>query len=476
MAACASLGPPYGHGVLGGAMYLLVIGLVAVIVAFLVAAFFSMRRGHDDEDEPARRPSVRDRIRGRGDDGHDRTTGGTRRGGRGSHGPRAPALGPWPGRVPAGRAGTRRDPGRADHYEPAGYDQPRGYEPSPRGYGERRPGARLRRAARRASPEPPRRAASTTAPRRVCRSARPARRRAGHAGPRGARRRQLRHRAGGRAVRHRAGRGGRMTPPGRSTPTPTWPIPTCSRGSGRTFHRPASKPAANQPKPARRPAVCAASMTTTMTGPAPSGTSCPTSSTGPNCPRTSHWLPPRAARSPAARRPRREARAAAAAAGPAAPRPGRDRAPAALDRTGQGRRRAATWPGRRMPPSTSMRPRPAGPVGGHPRPGPAVPGRPRPPDRDGRAAGRAPGRPRRAVRRGHDYERDPADAGRVTRSAPTADRPCSAPARPPAAARGGSAPARSAPGRSARLTPPRAGPTARPGSRRRPADQPGILP
>ena len=31
MAACASLGPPHGHRVLGGAMYLLVIGLVAVI-------------------------------------------------------------------------------------------------------------------------------------------------------------------------------------------------------------------------------------------------------------------------------------------------------------------------------------------------------------------------------------------------------------------------------------------------------------
>ena len=53
MAACASLGPPDGHRLLGGAMYLLVIGLVAVIVAFLVAAFFSMRRGHDDEDESA---------------------------------------------------------------------------------------------------------------------------------------------------------------------------------------------------------------------------------------------------------------------------------------------------------------------------------------------------------------------------------------------------------------------------------------
>ena len=117
-------------------MYLLVIGLVAVIVAFLVAAFFSMRRGHDDEDEPARRPSVRDRIRGRGGDARDRDArwdsagpqkpAGRRPGGRG------PAMSRRPGR-------DGRDPGRAGRYERAGYDQPRGYDPSPRGYGERAP-------------------------------------------------------------------------------------------------------------------------------------------------------------------------------------------------------------------------------------------------------------------------------------------------------------------------------------------------
>jgi hypothetical protein len=117
-------------------MYLLVIGLVAVIVAFLVAAFFSMRRGHDDEDEPARRPSVRDRIRSRGGDSRDRDP-------RWDSGPRQrPAA-----RRPAGRgpAPSRRpgrdssDRGRGDRYDRAGYDQPRGYEPSDRGYGERAP-------------------------------------------------------------------------------------------------------------------------------------------------------------------------------------------------------------------------------------------------------------------------------------------------------------------------------------------------
>jgi hypothetical protein len=134
MAACASLGPPHGHRVLGGAMYLLVIGLVAVIVAFLVAAFFSLRRGHDDEDEPARRPSVRNRIRSRGGDARDRDSRWD------SAAPQRP-----PARRPAGRspAPSRRpsrdtgDRGRADRYERAGYDQSRGYEPSSRGYGER---------------------------------------------------------------------------------------------------------------------------------------------------------------------------------------------------------------------------------------------------------------------------------------------------------------------------------------------------
>ncbi len=117
-------------------MYLLVIGLVAVIVAFLVAAFFSMRRGHDDEDEPARRPGVRDRIRGRGGDARDRDARWDSAAPRKSAARRPSGRGPAMSRR-AGRDG--RDPGRADHYERAGYDQSRGYEPSPRGYGEPAP-------------------------------------------------------------------------------------------------------------------------------------------------------------------------------------------------------------------------------------------------------------------------------------------------------------------------------------------------
>ena len=111
-------------------MYLLVIGLVAVIVAFLVAAFFSMRRGHDDEDEPARRPSVRDRIRGRGGDARDRDPRLDSAGSQRSPARRPGGRGPAPSRRP-GR--DTRDPGRADRYDRAGY------EPSSRGYGERAP-------------------------------------------------------------------------------------------------------------------------------------------------------------------------------------------------------------------------------------------------------------------------------------------------------------------------------------------------
>ena len=117
-------------------MYLLVIGLVAVIVAFLVAAFFSMRRGHDDEDEPARRPNVRDRIRGRGGDARDRDPRWDSAAPQRPPARRPSGRGPAPSRRPGRDA---RDPSRADRYEQAGYDQARGYEPSPRSYGERAP-------------------------------------------------------------------------------------------------------------------------------------------------------------------------------------------------------------------------------------------------------------------------------------------------------------------------------------------------
>ena len=113
-------------------MYLLVIGLVAVIIAILVAAFLTLRRRPaDDEDEPDSRPSVRDRVRGRGRD--DRWDGAPRRpAGRTTAGGR-----PVVSRRPGSDADGYRRPGRG--YEAAGYDQDRGYEPAPRGYGERSP-------------------------------------------------------------------------------------------------------------------------------------------------------------------------------------------------------------------------------------------------------------------------------------------------------------------------------------------------
>ena len=54
---------------------------------------------------------------------------------------RKPAgRGPAPSRRPAGEPRGYGGPGRG--YEPAGFDQSRGYEPSPRGYGERSPRSR----------------------------------------------------------------------------------------------------------------------------------------------------------------------------------------------------------------------------------------------------------------------------------------------------------------------------------------------
>ena len=50
------------------------------------------------------------------------------------------ARGPAPTRRPAGEPRGYGGPDRG--YEPAGFDQPRGYEPSPRGYGERAPRSR----------------------------------------------------------------------------------------------------------------------------------------------------------------------------------------------------------------------------------------------------------------------------------------------------------------------------------------------
>jgi hypothetical protein len=113
-------------------MYLLVIGLVAVIIAILVAAFLTLRRRPADDDEEAdSRLSVRDRVRGRGrDDGWDSTP--RRPGGRTMAGGR-PVVSRRPGPDPRG---SRRPGG---DYEAADYDQDRGYEPAAHEYGERSP-------------------------------------------------------------------------------------------------------------------------------------------------------------------------------------------------------------------------------------------------------------------------------------------------------------------------------------------------
>ena len=113
-------------------MLLFVIGLVAVIIAVVVGVFLTRRRRDDDDDEPGGRQTVRDRLGSRGRDGRLRTD---------PRMARKPAgRGPAPSRRPAGEPRGYGGPGRG--YESAGFDQSRGYEPSPRGYGERAPRSR----------------------------------------------------------------------------------------------------------------------------------------------------------------------------------------------------------------------------------------------------------------------------------------------------------------------------------------------
>ena len=104
-------------------MLLLVIGLVAVIIAVLVTVFL-VRRGRADDDEPGGRQAVRDRLRGRDSRLSTDPRAARKPAGRGA------ALSARPAGEPRGYGG----PGRG--YEPSGFDQSRGYEPSPRGYGE----------------------------------------------------------------------------------------------------------------------------------------------------------------------------------------------------------------------------------------------------------------------------------------------------------------------------------------------------
>ena len=112
-------------------MLLLVIGLVALIIAVLVGLFLTRRR-RDDDDEADGRQDVRDRLSSRGRDGRLRTDPRQAR--------KTAARGPAPTRRPAGEPRGYGGPDRG--YEPAGLDQSRGYEPSPRGYGERAPRSR----------------------------------------------------------------------------------------------------------------------------------------------------------------------------------------------------------------------------------------------------------------------------------------------------------------------------------------------
>jgi len=101
-------------------MTLLLVGIVAVILVILVAAFLTFRRGQDDDqDEPGGRWTVRDRVRSAGRDGHWRGSARERRPAEELRAPRRPRH-PEPSRRPEDRQ--------------RGYDNP---EPV---YADRRPG------------------------------------------------------------------------------------------------------------------------------------------------------------------------------------------------------------------------------------------------------------------------------------------------------------------------------------------------
>jgi hypothetical protein len=92
-------------------MTLLLVGIVAVILVILVAAFLTFRRGQDDDqDEPGGRWTVRDRVRSAGRDGH------------------------WRSSAQDVRAPRRAEPARRQG------ERSRGYDDSTPEYGGRRPG------------------------------------------------------------------------------------------------------------------------------------------------------------------------------------------------------------------------------------------------------------------------------------------------------------------------------------------------
>ena len=173
-------------------MYLLVIGLVAVIVAFLVAAFLAC--GADMMTRTSQ-PGAPASVTGSAVAAATHGTGIPGGLGRAAATASPPPRGPRPGAIPAAKPGLRRPrpsgPLRAGRIQPA-----RGYEPSSRGYGERpRPAATTGSGAS----APPAPAAARARRRHRDRGAadRPARpEREGRAVSSPGRRRQFRHRPG----------------------------------------------------------------------------------------------------------------------------------------------------------------------------------------------------------------------------------------------------------------------------------------
>src|SRR6266851_3437846 len=91
-------------------MTLLLVGIVAVILVILVAAFLTFRRGQDDDqDEPGGRWTVRDRVRSAGRDGHWRSSARERRPAEELRAPRRPGH-PEPSRRPDDRQDGTQTP------------------------------------------------------------------------------------------------------------------------------------------------------------------------------------------------------------------------------------------------------------------------------------------------------------------------------------------------------------------------------
>ena len=270
-------------------MLLLVIGLVALIIAVLVGLFLTRRRRDDDDEtrQTGGKPS------GTGPAAGAATAVCALTRGRPAS---PPGRGPAPTRRPAGEPRGYGGPDRG--YEPAGFDQSRGYEPSPRGYGdaprsrddqrtERIPAAR-RGGSYQDAPEP-----ATPVGARASRAAAPRR----------------------GAVGTDTGPGNALydTGPSAADLTATRVTADPDLADSDVFPRVRAEIPETEAKPRRRARPrdaggprAAGTTTMTTTGPARSGTSSPTSSTGRNCPPTSRSRPRPAAPSPALppRRPR----------------------------------------------------------------------------------------------------------------------------------------------------------------------------